>query len=629
MNASKMDTIAENYKTSISPMCPNSRLRFYVIVLTFGSFISILVSISAVKSIGMSLPSLFIDPYGAFSAVYIPSWNTKELGVLHPDKIISINGAEIGDEVTYNNFPIHRYLQKIEEFAQKGEKEVTLEFSRFEKIISVTPQLRTIGVFEFCTLFLIYVLMGCLLLWSGVIVFAFAYNHPGAQAYAFFTLGAFLFFVTFFDYHTQAWAAPFFSAGTVGLTLGPLWLSFAFPHLPNNNRTVFTAILFLLMFLAIVATILLVIGPLIGYKTLWVRMIIDVAFPVSLLFLGLTVFIRLVVSRGIFRKQLIPTAFGFLCVPVLVGILLTSTVLFGGPVFHIFLPLAPLFIILTIGYSIVRYNILSLGIILDRRSFFPLVIILSLCISCTVFISIHTIFQDKVLFWIFPFFVASVFFIVLVRLGLRGVNHFFFPAAAVFRPTVEYLAEKISILTTVEEIQTEIAQLVKRWLPSTSVNVLQIKEFRGDFKLNDTNRNRLTSGEAFWIGNEITKKHLVQPLRSSGESLGALLLAPKEYNALYTEEDLSLLSTISSLGAIALHNAKMLSEMKQLRKLELQATQKDKQLSIEVLGAEIAHEIVYPLNYFRFLINELRESGKVESQDIDIGHEEVERLERM
>lgn len=74
---------------------------------------------------------------------------------------------------------------------------------------------------------------------------------------------------------------------------------------------------------------------------------------------------------------------------------------------------------------------------------------------------------------------------------------------------------------------------------------------------------------------------------------------------------------------------KSIHRLKELRKMEVQATQNDKKLTIGVLGAEIAHEIVYPLNFFRFLLDELRSTGKIELQDITIGQDEVERLERM
>ena len=64
-----------------------------------------------------------------------------------------------------------------------------------------------------------------------------------------------------------------------------------------------------------------------------------------------------------------------------------------------------------------------------------------------------------------------------------------------------------------------------------------------------------------WTTEPHWRRHLLVPMRSQGGLRGVLKLAPKHEAALYTREDLELLETIASLGAVALHNAEVFAEL--------------------------------------------------------------------
>jgi len=132
-----------------------------------------------------------------------------------------------------------------------------------------------------------------------------------------------------------------------------------------------------------------------------------------------------------------------------------------------------------------------------------------------------------------------------------------------------------------------------------------------------------------WTTEPHWRRHLLVPMRSQGGLRGVLKLAPKHAAALYTREDLELLETISSLGAVALHNAEVFSELEAMRRLEADVARDDKRLTLGLLGAEVSHEIAYPLNFLRYLLREASGGAPVDPRDLAAAREEIGRLERM
>jgi signal transduction histidine kinase len=121
---------------------------------------------------------------------------------------------------------------------------------------------------------------------------------------------------------------------------------------------------------------------------------------------------------------------------------------------------------------------------------------------------------------------------------------------------------------------------------------------------------------------------LVLPVVFGTERLGVLEVGAKPGGALFTSDDLDLLGTVVNQGALALAHARAYQELEQRRKQQAAAWRGEREALVETVAAEIAHEIRYPLNFFRSLFG--RAGGKpLAPDDLDIGREEVERLERL
>lgn len=130
---------------------------------------------------------------------------------------------------------------------------------------------------------------------------------------------------------------------------------------------------------------------------------------------------------------------------------------------------------------------------------------------------------------------------------------------------------------------------------------------------------------------------LLVPVRFREQVIGVLVVSPKQRGQLFSSLDQELLRTIAHQAALALANAIALEELDELRRAEHSVHRERLDRAISTIAAEIAHEIRFPINFFRMLVERQERAlhqGKPLSEhdwaeDLDIGREEVARLERM
>jgi signal transduction histidine kinase len=123
------------------------------------------------------------------------------------------------------------------------------------------------------------------------------------------------------------------------------------------------------------------------------------------------------------------------------------------------------------------------------------------------------------------------------------------------------------------------------------------------------------------------KSEIYLDVMFNGQVLGQLHLGGKPGGALFTSEDVDLLRTIANLAALALAHARSYSELEQRRREQAAAWHNERVALVETVAAEIAHEVRYPINFFRSIFS--RKKDRLDEEEIDIGCEEVERLERL
>jgi signal transduction histidine kinase len=127
-----------------------------------------------------------------------------------------------------------------------------------------------------------------------------------------------------------------------------------------------------------------------------------------------------------------------------------------------------------------------------------------------------------------------------------------------------------------------------------------------------------------WRGHEISVD-----LTFRGDKLGSLTAQRAATAKAFTPEEEALLGTIAPKGALALACAAAYSELERRRDQQTAAWRDEREALVETLSAEIMHEVRYPINFFRSIFQRASRNRVLDEDDIEIGCEEVDRLERL
>jgi signal transduction histidine kinase len=127
----------------------------------------------------------------------------------------------------------------------------------------------------------------------------------------------------------------------------------------------------------------------------------------------------------------------------------------------------------------------------------------------------------------------------------------------------------------------------------------------------------------------VSSAELALTVSFRGRTLGVLEVGRKPGGALFTSEDIDLLRTIGNLAAVALAHALSYAELERRRREQAAAWRDEREALIETLAAEITHEVRYPINFFRSIFKRGSIGQRLDAEEVEIGCEEVERLERL
>ncbi len=194
------------------------------------------------------------------------------------------------------------------------------------------------------------------------------------------------------------------------------------------------------------------------------------------------------------------------------------------------------------------------------------------------------------------------------------------------RRAVERLSAELTSLETPADVASAIERTIARLVPSDAIEV-------------SFGRARAPS-VAPSGGNESGEHEIVVPTYGDGSTLvvcplevhGAKLgriRASRPSGPSFSAADVELLRAIAHEGALVLAHATAYSELESRRKQQAAAFRDEREALVETLSAEIAHEVRYPINFFRTIFQRASGYRALEEEDIEIGCEEVDRLERL
>ncbi|HEV8547953.1 MAG TPA: ATP-binding protein [Polyangiaceae bacterium] len=223
----------------------------------------------------------------------------------------------------------------------------------------------------------------------------------------------------------------------------------------------------------------------------------------------------------------------------------------------------------------------------------------------------------------------------LVVVALRMSDFTLFRSRAEYKPTLDRLSEELVTLSSPEDVAHAIERTVQRWLRCDFIELTLAPP-----EPPVTPPRLLPEGTRSRPAAEASSEPRREPECSpevdlrlevafGGKPFGWLDVGAKRGGALFTSDDIDLLRTIANHGGLALAHAHAYQELEDRRRRQAEAWRGEREALVETVAAEIAHEIRYPLNYFRSLFERGAKTGRLTPDDVDVGREEVDRLERL
>jgi signal transduction histidine kinase len=194
---------------------------------------------------------------------------------------------------------------------------------------------------------------------------------------------------------------------------------------------------------------------------------------------------------------------------------------------------------------------------------------------------------------------------------------------------LDQLSEELTSLASPSDVAGAIERTIRRLLPCDSIEFSFASATSGGPA---PPRQGNHSGEHEIIALARGKGdplELAFPVEFHGVRLGRLKVSRAANGARFSAAESELLRAIAHESGLALAHAVAYSELEKRRKQQAAAWRDEREALVETLSAEIAHEVRYPINFFRTIFQRASGYRVLEEEDIEIGCEEVDRLERL
>jgi signal transduction histidine kinase len=577
----------------------------------FALALAVVASYEAVTWYGRPFPGVLVDADGVVSSFGHPSWEGVQRGLRYPDRVVSIDGVElraqrgaastVWDAEVARAAALNQTVVRLVVATSSGIREVDLHLVPFDSM-----------AWWFQAGGLIFIA----LLYIGAGLVARLASPKGKLAGTFGKASALiaLFLLTVFDYHTTRALVPVFYFAFAMVPLALIELPLRLPDDVGLLRR-WPRLVRVLDFVGAALAILMLANHWGGRSTVALRTVCSVLFGGASLFFGLTFLLRYAFAKGERRATMRALLAAVVPPYVVIGVasILGTLHLPGLPTGMLILPalaLTPLSSII----AFVRHDLWGsralLSRVITRALIAGFTCALAVCIGAAFAASVGVPFGGALL----ASAATGALTTVLVVLALGVGDRQLFPSRAAYKPTIEQLSEELTSITVPHEVASAVERTVLRWLPCEHVEFRQIAE---------SETPDLQEGEG--------RQELALGVRFGKSAIGVLRVGRKHGGALYTSEDVDLLKTIANQAALALAHAMSYAELELRRRQQEQAWRGEREALVETVAAEIAHEVRYPINFFRSIFSRANEPGTrtLDPEEIDIGCEEVERLERL
>jgi signal transduction histidine kinase len=571
----------------------------------------------AVRSYGRPLPGLFVDPELVVSSVGWPSWSGVEAGLRYPDRVIAVDGIALSGAPRGGG----AIWQEAIDGAAREHRDLRLDVrsgegaARHVRTVVVTPVPYAGGAWWTQAASLIFAAF--LYVLAGLVAMATNPNGSLSRAFVKVAFLAALFLLTSVDWESGHQLGPLFLVAFATLPGAVVVLALRLPDdVPLLQRFPWLVTLVDLAGLVLAAAMLVQAAR--GEDTVALRNVCSALLGVALIVYGVTLVARFLVARGQRRDKLRSLLAAMVPAHAALGVailLAASASRFSSLAFCSMpaLAFAPFAAVLAFA----RHDLWSSRALLSRALTHA---VLALAVGITAMAggaALVTTLGVPFTHGLAGAAAGGGLAAVLVALALRASDRGLFSARADYKPTIEQLSYDLVLVNRPGDVARAVEHTVRRWLACESVR-FELAAPTGSAS-GEGGATEAPASEAVV---------LALPVCFRGEKLGVLHLGAKTGGALFTSEDLDLLRTIVNQTALALAHARTYGELEERRQQQIAALRDERLALIETMAAEVAHEVRYPINFFRTIFDPKRR-GALDAEALEIGGEEVDRLERL
>ncbi|MGH7438374.1 MAG: ATP-binding protein [Polyangiaceae bacterium] len=586
--------------------------RFVWIAAVAASLLAAVAIVNAVRWYGRPVAGVLVTSDLEVSSLGRPDWDGAMKGLAYPDRIVAVDGVDLS-RLHATTGARERDRRVVAAFA-RGQPSVRVAVITASGHRDIDLRIDRLGP-------AVWWLYGGMLIFTASLYVIAALTalaaSPGGQlarAFAKYSLLAGVYLFCFFDSATSLVLSPLWDFAYGWTPLALIALALRLPDdVPVARRA--PGIFLALDVIGVAAGLLMGGRALLGESTSELRAAWTMVFGTAGL-LFLVVFVcRFVLATGP-RRDLLRVLLRAMAVPyglVACGVLVSTLSPKSSAAAFLALPALALAPIAT-GVSSAKNNLWGSRAILSRVA--TLVISGSLAVAAAVLIggavaaSLGVPFGDALVAAAAGAMVAGP----LAYVAIGTVERSFFPAVAGYKPTIEQLSDDLSSASSPSEVGAALERTVRRWLACERVELVMC----------DVGEAEVASGPVLAQGEVLSLA-----VKFGGRVLGFLRVVGHRGGALFTTEDVDLLGTIANHAAIALAYAQSYAELEQRRRQQAAAWQVERLALVEALAAEVAHEVRYPINFFRSIFQRAPEEATLSVDEIEVGCEEVDRLERL
>jgi signal transduction histidine kinase len=585
----------------------------------------------AARWYGRPFASVLLDPDGLVSSFGLPDWDAFQQGLHYPDRIVAIDGETLGgDDETFRSEAWDRAIAAAADATPRrptvrarvksasGEREVDLRVERLDGM--------AIGLNAVAS-----VIIG--LLYVGAALIALAASPKGrlARTFAKTTLLAAIFLFTVFDFHTTRRLVPLFLFAFATVPMGLVALAL---RLPDDvgwlARRPFVVAVLDAAGAALGLT--MIVEHRLGASTVGLRSLCTALFGGALLFFVATFLVRFARAEGDRRATMRALLAALVPAHIVIGcaFVLGSLSLWGVPRVLLLQP-ALSFLPLASVVALIRHDLWGSRALLSRVLARVAIVALTSALAVGLGAAVAVLFHVESAGAVLAAAVAGIVAGILVEPALRLGDRAFFQARAAYKPTIEQLSEELTALTVPEEVGLAVERTVKRWLPCEHVEFRPLPTGPNPPEASETGIRSVPRAALRALPSPAAgpSAELTLDVHFQGSPLALLRVGRKRGGALFTSEDVDLLRTIANQAALALAHAYAYAELELRRRQQAAAWRGEREALVETVAAEIAHEVRYPINFFRSIFQRGTDRLSLDAEDVDIGCDEVERLERL